>query len=66
MKDLKNIPLIDLANRLNEIRKERDKLDLEELNIIKECWDRIPSLKDDVNMQPKILKIGDIDETKKH
>lgn len=62
MNDSKNVPLIDLANRLNEIRRERDKLDLEELKIMHQLWEAIPSLKDDPNVQPKILKKGAMNE----
>ena len=53
MKDLENIELVDLVKRLNEIRWEQDKLEIEHNQIIKEIWNRIPSLKDDENLQPK-------------
>lgn len=53
MKDLENMELLDLAKRLNEIRWEQDKLEIEHNQIIKEIWNRIPSLKDDENLQPK-------------
>lgn len=43
--------VLELANRLNEIRKIKNELDIEYNMIIKELWERIPSLKDDVNMQ---------------
>lgn len=56
MDDLKHTPLIDLANRLNEIDREKQKLDIEYNKIIYELWDRIPTLKEDENMQPKILR----------
>lgn len=56
MKDLKNIPLIDLAHRLNQIRVEQQKLELEYNLIVNELWERIPSLKDDENIQPKKIK----------
>lgn len=54
MEDMHNKSVIALANRLSEINIERDKLDMEELKIMHELWDRIPSLKDDVNMQPRV------------
>lgn len=55
MEDIYDLSVIALANRLSEINIERDKLDMEELAIIHELWNRIPSLKDDVNMQPKVM-----------
>ena len=58
MKDLKQVPLIDLAHRLNQIEKEKQNLDLEYNQIIYELWERIPPLKEDENMQPKIIKKG--------
>ena len=58
MKDLKQVPLIDLANRLNQIEIEKQKLDLEYNQIIYELWERIPPLKEDENMQPKVIKKG--------
>ena len=58
MKNLKQVPLIDLANRLNQIEMEKQKLDLEYNQIIYELWERIPPLKEDENMQPKVLKKG--------
>lgn len=56
MKDLKDVPLIDLAHRLNQIRVEQQKLELEHNLIVNELWERIPSLKDDENIQPKKIK----------
>ena len=53
MKDLEKIALVDLVKRLNEIRWEQDKLEIEHNQIIKEIWNRIPILKDDENLQPK-------------
>lgn len=55
MEDIHNKSVIALANRLSEINIERDKLDMEELAIMHELWNRIPSLKDDVNLQPKVM-----------
>ena len=45
--------VFELASRLNEIEKERYKLELEYNKIIHELWERIPALKNDVNIQPK-------------
>lgn len=57
---MKNKTIADLANRLNEIMKEKNRLkllisdlDKEYNSIVYELWERIPSLKDDVNIQPK-------------
>lgn len=74
MGDLKKTPLIDLANRLNQIRVEKRDLDLKHLKldlegikldteyneIIYELWKRIPTLKDCPDIQPKTIqkKIG--------
>ena len=38
---------------LTEMNTEKQKLDNEYNEIIYELWNRIPSLKDDVNIQPK-------------
>lgn len=43
----------ELVTRLNEIEKEKNRLDLEYNRIVHELWNRVPSLKDDVNLQPK-------------
>lgn len=57
---MKDKTIADLANRLNEIMKEKNRLkllisdlDKEYNSIAYELWERIPSLKDDVNIQPK-------------
>lgn len=57
MKDLREESILKLANRLNQI--ERQQLDIEYNQIVHELWNRIPSLKDDVNIQPKVLKKGE-------
>jgi hypothetical protein len=46
----------DLAFRLSEIEREKFKLDMEYNKIVQELWDRIPSLKDDVNLQKKKVR----------
>lgn len=56
MDNLKHTSTIDLVHRLNKIDVERQKLDIEYDQIIYELWDRIPTLKEDENMQPKIIK----------
>ena len=53
---MKEKTLLELANRLNEIEVERNKLDLEYNMIVNELWNRIPSLKDDVNLQKKKVR----------
>lgn len=57
---MKNKTILELVNRLNEIMVERNKLEIRlmELDreydeIVYELWERIPSLKDDENIQPK-------------
>ena len=50
---MKDKSLFELCTRLNEINKEIDALEMEHNKIIKEMWERIPSLKEDVNVQPK-------------
>lgn len=57
---MKDKTVLELATRLNEIEKERNSIDIRllELNkeyndIVYELWDRIPNLKEDVDMQPK-------------
>ena len=61
--DLKDKSIKELVDRLNEINKEKDKLDIEIIvlndeydKIVKELWDRIPSLKDDPNLQKGKVK----------
>lgn len=60
MKDLKQVSLISLVNRLNEIEVEQQNLELEYNAIVNELWERIPSLQNDCNIQPKPVqkKIG--------
>ena len=54
--NLKTWTVYDLAMRLNMIMVEQQKLDLEHNQIVKELWDRIPSVKDSPDIQPKIRK----------
>lgn len=61
--ELKDKSIKELVDRLNEINKEKDKLDIEIIvlndeydKIVKELWDRIPKLKDDPNLQKVKVK----------
>ncbi len=67
MSDLTEVSLLKLANRLNEIEIQRQQISLKNIDnehkmkilneeydeIVYELWNRIPSLKDDANIQPK-------------
>lgn len=60
MEDIKERTTLFLAQRLNEIMKEQNQYEIEllmldkEFNaIVYELWDRIPSLRNDADMQPK-------------
>ena len=44
----------DLVMRMNLINKEIDTLILEYNSIVKELWRRYPTLKNEVDIQPKI------------
>ena len=50
---MKDKTIYELATRLNQIMVEQQKLELEYNKIVYELWERIPSLKNDVNIQPK-------------
>lgn len=53
----------ELVNRLNEIRVEQQKLELEYNRIIKELWDIIPNLKNDPNIQlQEKIKVKKVEE----
>ena len=54
--ELKEKTVFELANRLNEIMKEQNALDAEYNAIVKALWDKIPSLQEDVNIQPVTRK----------
>lgn len=54
--DLKSKSVYELAMRLNRIMVEQQKLDLEHNRIVQELWDRIPSVKESPDIQPKIKK----------
>lgn len=57
---MKDKSVFELATRLNELTKELNNLELREITLINEydeivyeLWRRIPTLKDDVDIQPK-------------
>ena len=57
---MKDKSVFELATRLNEFTKELNNLELREITLINEydeivyeLWRRIPTLKDDVDIQPK-------------
>ena len=54
--NLKSWTVYDLAMRLNMIMVEQQKLDLEHNAIVQELWDRIPSVKESPDIQPKVRK----------
>lgn len=53
---LKEKSVYDLAMRLNMIMVEQQRLDLEYNAIVQELWDRIPSVKNSPDIQPKTKK----------
>ena len=53
---MKNKTTLELAQRLNSIEKQRNELDIEFNMIIQELWNRVPSLKEDVNLQKKKVR----------
>ena len=54
--NLKTWTVYDLAMRLNMIMVEQQQLDLEHNAIVQELWNRIPSVKESPDIQPKTLK----------
>lgn len=56
MEDLHNQSTLSLANRLNQISKEIQKLEIEHNSIVNEIKSRLPKLKDDKNLEEKVLK----------
>ncbi len=53
---MRNKTTLALANRINEIEKEIFNLEVEYNLIVRELKRRLPNLKDDENLQPKVLK----------
>ena len=56
MQDLHKQSTLVLANRLNQISKEIQKLEIEHNSIVNEIKSRLPKLKDDKNLEEKVLK----------
>lgn len=54
--NLKTWTVYDLAMRLNMIMVEQQQLDLEHNAIVQELWNRIPSIKESPDIQPKVRK----------
>ncbi len=50
---MKEKSTLELGQRLNQIRVELQRLWIESNQIIEELHDRLPHLKNDVDMQPK-------------
>lgn len=53
---MKDKTVKELADRLNQIMVEKNKLDIEYNMIVKELWDRIPSLTNDPNLELKRVR----------
>lgn len=56
MEQLSDKSLFDLATRMNQIEAEIQKLQLEYNTIVHEIKERLPNLKDDKNLEPKVIK----------
>jgi hypothetical protein len=56
MENLENKSIQELANRLNQIMVERDRLYIEYAEILEELYKRLPNLKDDENLKLKKIK----------
>lgn len=56
MNDLENKTIQELADRLNKIMVERDKLYIEYSQILEELYKRLPNLKDDESLKLKKIK----------
>lgn len=50
---MKDKTVLELATRLNEIEKELNELQIEYNRIVKELWERVPSIKNDESIQMK-------------
>lgn len=50
---MKDKTILELAIRLNQIEKELNELQIEYNIIVQELWDRIPTTKNDDNIQMK-------------
>ena len=56
MNNLTNKSIQELADRLNQIMVERDRLYIEYAEILEELYKRLPNLKDDENLKLKKIK----------
>ena len=56
MNNLEEKTIQELADRLNKIMVERDKLYIEYSQILEELYKRLPNLKDDENLKLKKIK----------
>ena len=56
MNNLENKSIQELADRLNQIMIERDKLYIEYSYILEELYKRLPNLKNDENLKLKKIK----------
>lgn len=56
MENLKEKSIRELADRLNQIMLERDRLYIEYAEILEELYKRLPNLKDDENLKLKKIK----------
>ena len=56
MKELTSATTFELCQRMNQINQEINKLEIEHNQIIQELHNRLPHLKNDVDIQPKVLR----------
>ena len=56
MENIESKSIQELADRLNQIMVERDKLYIEYSQIVEELCKRLPNLKDDENLKLKKIK----------
>lgn len=56
MDNLQHESLYNLATRMNQIELEIQRLEIEYNGIVNELQRRIPNLKEDSNVQPKVLR----------
>ena len=56
MENLKDKSIRELADRLNQIMVERDKLYIEYSQILEELYERLPNLKDNKNLKLQKIK----------
>ena len=56
MKDLSNESVYKMVVRINQIEYEIRQLEMEYNTILSELHRRLPNLKDDKNLRPKVLR----------